>query len=114
MTASEHCSEKRGLPETVQIEVGMWVIGFQGHGADKGQSRKLFYLHYILSRLQIVFEVHAKTAEGFRQRRHKVTGDQLGPEAGLGRRDGHKGWNRFQNIAIISVMPDMVKAGYRG
>ena len=25
-----------------------------------------------------------------------------------------KGWNRFQNIAIISVIPDMVKAGYRG
>ncbi len=25
-----------------------------------------------------------------------------------------KDWNRFQNIAIISVIPDIVKAGYRG
>ncbi len=27
---------------------------------------------------------------------------------------GPKDWNRFQNIAIISVIPDIVKAGYRG
>jgi hypothetical protein len=25
-----------------------------------------------------------------------------------------KGWNQFQNIAIISVIPDMVKVGNRG
>ena len=25
-----------------------------------------------------------------------------------------KGWNQFQNIAIISVIPDMVNPGYRG